>query len=185
MKATVRIEKDDRGNSWVLVDQEEIQRRAEEKLKENYSENLKDYGIKADKYWYMRIVERKDKQTAVIEESPADHMDGTYYHHLITSTETQVIITNPHQRAGLNGNIFISREELDRYTDILDLLPTSELQARLVRGWTDLIGESRERYKNSITGAKENAFTIASALRCAKRFCEIQEMEEEEESNED
>lgn len=35
MKATVRIQKDDRGNSWVLVDQEEIQRIAEEKAKGN------------------------------------------------------------------------------------------------------------------------------------------------------
>ena len=182
MKATVRIEKDDRGNSWVLIDQEEIQRRAEEVMKKKLHDLVyKSYERDLSSYWHMSIAERIDEQSAIIYESPADYDDGTYYSHKIVTTKTLVLISADKAHCGLNGQIQLTKSELKEITDVLDLVPTSTLQARFIRGWSDIIGTADKKYKNSITGAKENAFTIASALRCAKRFCEIQEMEEEAE----
>lgn len=186
-KDTVWIKTDERGNSWMMIDQEEVQRRAEEVIKEELHELIDESYSERDlsSYWHMSIAKRIDEQSAVIYESPADYNDGTYYSHNIATTKTLVFISADKGHCGLNGRIQLTKNELKEITDVLDLVPTSTLQARLIRGWSEIIGTGSNRYKDSITGAKENAFTIASALRCAKRFCELLEQEEEAEKQSD
>ncbi len=177
---TVRIVRDENGRDWINVNQKEVQRRALEAIWRELEELASgDYKRDLETYWHLEIAERIDETSAIVYESPADHHDGTWYSHKICTSGTLVTISADKAHCGLNGTIQLTKAELKEISDILDLVPISYLQARLIRGWTAIYGELRNRHKDSISHVKENAFTIASALRCARRFCELLDSEAE------
>ncbi len=157
----------------VKIDQRELQRRAEAALEPEESKDAKFFEREPWDYWHMElkiIGNEKGVLTVRIDEQPASYNDGTHYSHTVTVMPSGVMIMGHPAHCGISGFIRIKKSELAEIMQNLDLVRGADQQAMLLRGWTKFMPADGFV---PLSARKENAFTLASALRCAARLVEL------------
>lgn len=159
----------------VRIDQEELQRRAEEILAAEERGDVEFFKREPGDYWHMElkiIGNEEGVLTVRVDEQPADSLDGTHYSHVVTVLPSEVMITGHPAHCGISGFIRMKKSELVEIMQSLDLVTTASQQARLLRGWSKIMPADG---MVPLSARRENAFTLASALRCAARLVELLE----------
>ena len=159
----------------VRIDQEELQRRAVAAQEEEVNKDAAFYKREPGDYWHMELKIMGDEEgvlTVRVDEQPADYLDGTHYSHVVTILPSEVMITGHPAHCGISGFIRMQKSELVEIMQSLDLVTTASQQARLLRGWSKIMPADG---MVPLSARRENAFTLASALRCAARLVELVE----------